>query len=297
MATFSAVDAALAGFNLARKRPMLILAWTGLYLAAIAVLAGLAFLVAGPSLMAMANVSESDDPSAILEAMSGLWLILVLLIPVLFIVGAMFVTAIYRAILRPEEKKLAYVTLGGDEWRILAVTIVYTVAFFALGGAIFGVTFAAGAVVGDTLGGLLAFLLFLAGLALGVWLSVRFSLALAQTFAERRINLFGSWALTAGRFWPLFGMWVLMIVFTIMLAIVVAILSYIPLLVAGGLSGLAQASRPDPSTMTAGVIVGLVLYGVIQMVGSILQSVVMYAPAAEAYRQLTGDLGAAEAFT
>lgn len=293
---FSAVESALAGFNLARKRPMLILAWTGLYVAAFAVLAVIAFLVAGPSLMSLADAAEQDDPEALLAGMGGLWILLAVFVPFVLLMSAMFIGAVYRAVLRPEEKKLAYVTLGGDEWRILAVTIVYTILAMAVGGGVIGVIAVVGSAVGDALGGLLVFLLVLAALVFGAWVSVRLSLVVVQTFAERRINLFGSWKLTAGRFWPMFGMWALTVIFAIILVIAISVLSYIPLLVGGGLAGLAQASQPDPSTMTVGIVIGLFLYAVIQMVGSILQSVVMYAPAAAAYQQLVGGVTQADTF-
>jgi hypothetical protein len=297
MLSFSAVDAALAGFRLAIKRPMLILAWTGLYVAAFAVIAVIAVLIAGPSFMSLAQMSDNADPAEALAAMSGLWLVFLLLVPVLLIFSAVFVGAIYRSILRPEEKKVAHVTLGPDEWRLVVVTLVYSVLGLVIGGVIVGVIVGATAVVGESLRGLVAFILIVAALCLGIWLGVRFSLVAAQTFAERKLNLFGSWALTRGRFWPMLGIWALTIVFAIITAIVVGVLSYIPLVAFGGFGALGQTANPDPSTMTAGIIIGLVFYGVVQMVGSIVQSVVTSAPAADAMRQLTVTDGAAEVFS
>ena len=55
------------------------------------------------------------------------------------------------------------------------------------------------------------------------FLSVRFSLAPALTFHTRRVNLFGSWALTRGRFWPIAGTYLL----TFALTIVVLMLTYL----------------------------------------------------------------------
>jgi len=297
MSSFSAVDAALAGFTLARKRPMLILAWAGLYVAAIIVVGLLAVLLAGPSLMSLGALSGNEDPSAILSMMGGLWLLLLLIVPVLLLMSAMFIGAVFRSMLRPDEKKFAYVTLGGDELRLIVVSIVYMLLFLLCGGVIGGVIAGATMAVGDSLKGLVIFVLILAGLCLAVWLGVRVSLASVQTFAERRLNIFGTWTLTKGRFWPMFGMWVMAVIFVIIAAIVTLVLSYIPLIAGGGLAGIAQASSPDPSTMTTGIIIGMIFYGVIQLLGSILQSVIMYAPAASAYQQLTQDQGAADVFT
>lgn len=297
MSSFSAVDAALSGFSLARKRPMLILAWAGLYVAAILVIGLLALLLAGPSLMSLSTMTETEDPAALLAAMGGLWLLLLLFIPAFVLMGAMFLAAVFRSILRPDEKKFAFVALGGDELRLILVSIIYGLLFVAVLGGITGLVFGATLAVSDNLKALVAFILIVAGLCLALWLMVRMSLASVQTFAERRLNVFGTWNLTKGRFWPMFGMWVLVVVFAIIAALATMVLSYIPLLAGGGLAGLAQASNPDPATMTAGVIVGLIFYGVIQLVGTILQSVVMYAPAASAYRQLTKDDTAADVFT
>lgn len=296
MSSFSAVDASLAGFRLVFKRPMLILAWTGLYVAAIVAIGLVAVLLAGPSLMSLGQMSETSDPTAVFAAMGGLWVLILLLFPILLITGAMFVAAIYRAILRPEEKKLAYVTLGPDEWRLVVVSLVYFVLAIAVGGGVVGLIAGASAVAGESLRGLVAFVLILAGIALWIWLAVRLSLVAAQTFVERKLNLFGSWALTRDRFWPLLGMWVLTIIFAIITVIVVTVISYIPLVVIGGFGALAQTSNPDPASMTAGVVIGLIFYGVIQMVGSIVQSVVTSAPAADAMRQLLPADGAAAVF-
>lgn len=297
MSTFSAVDSALSGFSLVRKSPMLILAWTGLYLVAMVLVGALVFLLAGGSILSMAAMGDDPDPAAVMAAMSGIWLVLLLAIPVFMIISAMFTAAVYRAILRPDERKLAYVTLGADEWRMILVGIIYFIIGAIVAAVIVGLFVGVAAVVGEAARGLVLFLLGLAALCLWIFLGVRISLAWVQTFAERRLNLFGTWSLTGGRFWPMFGMWLLAFVFAILVAIGATILSYIPLLAFGGMAALAQTASPDFAAMSGGIIVGLILYGLIQLVGSIIQSVVLYAPAATAYRQLTGDQATPEVFS
>jgi hypothetical protein len=297
MSSFSAVDSAFSGFSLITKRPMLILAWSGLYLLAGAVLAGLAFLLAGPSLMSLGSMGDDPDPAAVVAAFSGLGALLLLLFPALIIMSAVFLAAVYRSIIRPEEKKFAYVALGGDEWRLVLLGLAYFALYILVVAIFAGVIFGASLVVGETMKGLMIFLAILGGIVGFIFLGVRLSLSGVQTFAEKRLNLFGSWRLTSGRFWPLLGMWVLAVIVAIGVSLLVAVVSYIPLLIGGGLGAVAQTASPDFETMTVGVIIGMIFYLAIQLVGSVVQSVLMYAPAASAYRQLVPDVSTSDVFT
>ena len=119
-----------------------------------------------------------------------------------------------------------------------------------------------------------------------VWVGVRLSLATPMTFAEHRISLRDAWDLTRGRFWPLFGMILLAVIFYIIIWALILII-YAALTQAGG--------GPDNMLGAKGVgispvaVVILLLTLALQMILPVLQSVMIYAPFAVAYQQLHGD--------
>ena len=75
-----------------------------------------------------------------------------------------------------------------------------------------------------------------------VFVGIRLSLAPALTFDTRRINLFGSWAMTRGRFWSLFGAYLL----AFALVLVVYLLSFMLIFAVGAL---LNGGDPAPASM------------------------------------------------
>ena len=57
------------------------------------------------------------------------------------------------------------------------------------------------------------------------WLAVRLSLASPLTFETRRVNLFGSFALTRGRFWPIFGTYALLIALALVVFLLITVIA------------------------------------------------------------------------
>ena len=137
---------------------------------------------------------------------------------------AILTTAAFRAVLRPEDRGFAFVRLGGDELRLIALTLLFGVAvylallfgtliFVVLGLAVGGSgsleTVAVATVVGMVL-----------TIAVCVWLEVRLALAFPLTLLRRRFVLAESWRLTRGRFWPMFA--ALLVLFLILLVLFAA---------------------------------------------------------------------------
>jgi hypothetical protein len=140
---------------------------------------------------------------------------------------------------------------------------------------------------------LAAALVFLAFLALFCWLAVRLSLVLPATFDRRRLQIGSAWRLTKGRFWPLFGMYVLSFVLVIVISLLGTVILFpLAALLGGGLSGASEALRADYSSLGTWFGPVTLLSLVLSAILTAITNAVQVAPAAEAYRELGGVRGA-----
>lgn len=255
-------------------------------------------IMAGPqmSAMAAAGYEAETDPKAALTAMEPILRMYALFIPYALVYYAVLHAAVNRMMLRPSDKGLAYFGLGGDELRQLAVMILMSLVFFgvylvgAIGVVILGVA------LGAASKALAPFGFIVGGIALVcvmVVLAVRLSLASAQTFATKKINLFGSWALTRGQFWPMLGAYVLSAILSVITYLAVfAILALIAVLAGGGFGVMSAIFHPDMSSLRT-------LYTptyLIWQIGAALPApfllLIMMCPAPEIYRSLVAGKAA-----
>ena len=219
---FSATDAVFEGFRVVRRQPLALVFWALFYAAIMAA----AFAMIGPSLIGFVTATEQLEQSGATPTMEDfaplfqmMGLLFAVLLPASLIASAMMHAAIARSVLRPGESAFGYLRLGMDEVRVLVVSVVLFLVFMVLMAVSSGLI---GVAIGMTVAAeapalwLLVVLLVLATIALFAWLSVRLSLAIPITMAERRIAIFDSVGFTKGRFWPLLGMallaWVLSMV-------------------------------------------------------------------------------------
>ncbi len=300
MNAFSATDAAFAGFRLIRQRPMLIVVWTLVGLGLLLAFGLVALLLLGGSFMSLAQLGEGAEPSV--EEVSRILLTMVPLMLIVLPVGGVYlatmIAGVNRAILRPDEKAFFYLRLGADEMRQAVVLLVQALGWFGvylLVVLIVALTAGVGALsaglggesptpggIGAVIGSIL--LAGIGGFALALFLLVKFSLASAQTFHTGRINIFGSWSLTRGRFWPILGAFLLVFVFMIMISIAQSVIQLI-----GQLSLLS-------GEMVA-IVIGL---GVTVLISSFISTVIhviAYAPAPTIYKAITTSDSAADVFT
>ena len=231
MADFSIKESAFAGWGLIRRKPGLVLALAVYcfvinivgYWAIMALvgepLAMVAEMRAAGEMGAMADPSTAmqvGGASMVLQVISGLMALLS------FMVAA---GAVARAVIRPSTSKPPYIGLGADEFRLFVVGLVVGLILFAFifAGSIIAGILGIGAAIATgemkqmaenpgelppmfaavTYGGtavvtILAFLF-----------SVRFSLAPALSEREEGVRIFGSWALSKGRFWRMTGAYLL----------------------------------------------------------------------------------------
>ena len=292
---FSATDAVFEGFRVVRRQPLTLVFWS-LFYAAIMVAA---FAMVGPTLIGFVTATEQLEQSGATPTMEDfaplfqmMGLLFAVLMPVSLIASAMIYAAVARAVLRPGESAFGYLRLGMDEVRVLVVSVVLFLVFMAL---IFVSSGLIGVVIGMTVAAeapalwLLVVLLVLGAIALFAWLSVRLSLAIPITMAERRIAIFDSFGFTKGRFWPLLGM-ALLAWFLSMVVGLLGSLVAMPLQLAtgGGMTALEGLEDESLQVILQAAWPAIAAWIVINAVMSALQVAVVYAPFSAAYRDIKG---------
>ncbi|MDP9103072.1 MAG: hypothetical protein M3N05_03575 [Pseudomonadota bacterium] len=248
-------------------------------------------------------------PEAAMGFVGSIGLVALLAIPVALFIGAIFINAVYRPILRPQDRGFFYLKLGGDEGRLVLLFLAFiglgilaeialVVGAIAAVAAIKGVFAASHASLGLLTPRLVGFLFFLALFFLVVWIVIRFSLAAPMTFARRKVSVFSAWSVTKGKFWSLLGCYILAWIF----GILIALLGWIVSLAAGAvvtgdwttLSGAMVNPRAammgsSLSMLTHAFTVAVIVQVVLSSLMSAVSRVIMYAPMAAAYRDLTGS--------
>jgi hypothetical protein len=175
-------------------------------------------------------VAASADPSVPLPTASAARVSLILGELVGLAVFIVVVAAVMRAVLKPREEKLAYLRVGLDELRLLALGILWAVVLYALFvvatvlAAMVAVQFVR---VGDVEAAkrVIAIVLLLVSCVL-IWLQMRLGLAFPLTLLRGRFVIGESWRLTRGRFWRLFGASAVIVL--LMIALVLVVLAVMP---------------------------------------------------------------------
>jgi hypothetical protein len=280
MNEFSASDAALEGFRLTRERPGAIFAWAGVYFVGIVVMGLLMMASLGPQFIEIAKKGRftPQDGEAVAGMLAESWPAFLLVLVVAVLLMSVLTAGIYRLVLRPQEKSLAYLRLGADEFRLTTLNLM----LFAIGMVCLFTGLLASQGVEQAAPGMGVVAAAVIG-ALTVWVGVRLSLATPMTFATGRIAVGAAWELTRGRFWPLFGMIVLAVIFYVMVWLLTSVIG----VAIGALAGGPEAMTGGDLTAVAGVAVLVTV--VMQLLLSVLQVVMIYAPFAVAYQQIHGD--------
>lgn len=289
---FSATRAAFEGFRLIKARPGVILGWALFYAVALAIIIGGGVLIFGTSALAELVAGQDRHYDSLEEALpllSALGTFLAFLFVTLTIVASIQLGAVYRAVLRPEDRGFAYMKFGADELRQIVLIILFLVIHTLIWGAIFGGLITLHAQ--DYIEGPGAVAAYLAGCFIACFLSIffgiRLSLAPPMTFAKRRIHLGRAWSLTRGHFWPLLGMFVLALIFAIILSMGADLVGQAIM----GAVGLASFNWHEPdaydfASWSSPMLGALAAYGVIYVLSQALQLAVFYGPQAAAYRDL-----------
>lgn len=210
-------------FRLVREHPSAVLIWMAIYL----VISVGGLFMTQPALEMEAAATGGADPAAMPGFWSAFGSMMLIQIASLFVFLVLF-TAALRATLRPREPGLGFLRLGSDELRIIGLAIFLAIIFY--GGMLVLILFLftiAALVMGPAaIGGVpFVLLLTLPIFAALVWLYVRFSLAFPLTVLRRKIVIGESWELTRGRFWTLFGAYLVLWLILVLLSIAGSVLT------------------------------------------------------------------------
>ena len=254
MTTFSPVQAALEGVRMTRRKPLVVLAWAACYFAMLVVL-GLvvAFAFGGTVRADLALLSRTNDLGELFDIIARRQGTLLPLIAFAVALQSVISVAIMRAVLRPQERRLAYLRAGPEEARQFVVALVgWVVALVvtALPSAVL-VLIGAGLI---SLGAVqtnrwVEVLGAIAVAGLSIWAGVRLSLLSITTFAEGKLSLRRTWTLTDHHFWHLLGMYAVAVVLTILVGVAQTVVSGLILALSGGVTNPIMLALSGLATM------------------------------------------------
>jgi hypothetical protein len=205
-------------FGLVRRHPLSVLVWGLLYVAAIALL----LLAMRPLFSVYAELFSRQlaaggkgpmNPQDLQPFMGRLQsaggIVFLSEIGIFALVMILF-TATQRAVLRPAERGLFYLRLGGDELRLIGLGLVLAVCFYIasfLAMLILVIPVAVVAVAGASPAaiGLIMLVETIVLTCAMIYFEVRLSLVFPLTFFRRSFVVGEGWRLSKGRFWTLFG--------------------------------------------------------------------------------------------
>lgn len=237
------LDFAFEGFRLIRARPRLLVLWGIVGLFGYGLASMMFVATAGPlqPLIAAASLHPLDTVSDTAE--QQLLLCLISVIPIWLTTDAVLACAICRAGLEEGEDSFGHLRFGPRELQVLTVMagswLLASLVLLSVISAFMSLRPPA------TLTG--------AGFALSLlaaaFVRIRLSLNVPQSFVTRRLDLFGSVALTRGRFWTLAGGYVMALVMTFVVQYLGQQVVRAVIAVCFGES--AVTSAPDMSSLTA----------------------------------------------
>ena len=245
MTTFSPVEAALEGARMTRQKPLGVLAWAACYFVMLIVLGVVvAFAFGGTVRADLALLSRTNDLREWFDIVARRKGTLLPLIALAVALQSVITVAIMRAVVRPGDKRLAYMRVGREEARQFVVALVgWVVALVvtALPSAVL-VLIGAGLI---SLGAVetnrwVEVLGAIAVAGLSIWFGIRFSLLSITTFAEGRLDLRRAWALTDRHFWHLLGMYALAFVITLLVGLAQTLVAGMILGLSGGITNVVM---------------------------------------------------------
>ncbi len=272
--------AAVEGLRLIRREPASALVWLILWSA---------FFMATAILVAKGErvvVSRSGAPRSMPEIAQQFGSYAVICIAMFLLLWATTSLAVYRAVLRPNDRRFCYLRMGADEMRLAILSVASFFLVLLLGGVPAYLLLVLADPLMRALPGFardIATVGALATVCVEIWLGVRLSLISVETFAERRFHLSAYWPLTHGRFWYLLGCYALCFVALFALSIVLFVVGAV-------VTAVAQPDLGPGNLWRRGGVLGLAVFMAL-ITGAVfsMSSTIFCACQAYAFRRIVGD--------
>jgi hypothetical protein len=293
MTDFSATDVAFAGIRFVRERPRTVAIWAGLQIVISLVLGGIVIAMLGPQLAQLQSLGRQSqpDPTQVMAIFGAILPMYAIILPLTLLINGVIYAAMARAVLRPGDEGMGYIRLGADELRQILLTLLWFVVIIGAEMSAFIVVLIP-TVILTLIAKPLAALGLVFALAAGcafIYGLVRLSLSSAMTLDRKRVELFGSWALTRGHFWKMLGAYALVLGLALVIIILVSIISAAVAAVLGGLGGMAAIFSGKVATMSDFFAPARLAVTVLWAIVTPLFWALFLMPPAEIYRQLSGS--------
>jgi hypothetical protein len=294
MSDIASADAGLVGFKLAKAHPMAIPAWAIFSLVSSVLITVLLITMAGPALMEMQQYQPgpNPDPADLARIYGGLGQAGLVVLPLSLVFGGIIYAAASRLVLKPEDRGFGWLKLGADEFRqMLVLLVVWILMFLAYLAVVVlvAVVAAVGSMVAPILGVLLASLGVIAAIGAMFYLAVRLSLASPATFASGRLSIGESWRLTKGKFWPLFGAYIIAFIMTIIVSLAAMAVFFVVAGIPFGFSTVGATMMSPDMSSTATMFTGVgIAYFIWSAIVSGFTNLLFLTPAPTLYAQIKG---------
>ncbi len=302
------IDFAFEGFRIVRQRPFVILLWGFVLLIGMVLGYGSFFAMAGSQLLPLIDAikaGENANHEQIVSIVAAVFPALLVAVVIVSLFQIVLKCAIFRMSFGTKDTSFGGLRFGSDELRLIGASLLYFIVALgveiglALGSLIVTTVLTMGFnAISPGLGGLGVFITIILRYGLQIWFICKMSLFSAQTFDEKRVNVFGSWTLTNGNFWPLLLGYIVAGVMLIVVYILCAVVFGTGFVVLSMSHPLPQFSSPADvfkawqSLLPFVILGGLALWIIMPLIMTIT-----YGAPAAAYRQLTGNKrGAANVF-
>jgi hypothetical protein len=293
MTSFSASDAALSGFRFIGRQPRVILVWALVLFGYEMIYGGLLVGFGGAQLSMIRALDETNrtNPAAAMAMLPSVGLISLISLSAWLSITAVLFTAAYRATLHPEEARAAFLRVGGDEFRMAVLIVLWVALTFGYGFLVLFVFTLIGALgmgLPSPLNLLFLAIAFGAGLCAVVYPLVRLVFSMPMTFRDRHLRLLESWKLTRDQAWPILGACLLSMALYLVVVIaewaIVAVVAAV-IAVSSGLSLQAMSGlfSADTSSLATFFVPTTIIAAVLNALTVAAGLAILTAPVSEAY--------------
>ncbi|MDB5440638.1 MAG: hypothetical protein JWM33_3065, partial [Caulobacteraceae bacterium] len=214
-----------------------------------------------------------------------------LCLPVSLITFTLFVTAVWRGVLAPQEGGIGYLRFGMAELRQLMVLLLIWVFMILAEVVLIIVMSIVSALVGTVSPQAEALVFMIIGcgvLALLVMVAVHLSMAGPASFERRRVQVLSAWPIANQHFWPMLSTFLVASMLSMVVMVLGMTISRAPLvLLGGGLEALAKQSANYTLSLAALFSPLSLVAAVMGAIFQAMQMLILVSPVADLYRQVT----------